>query len=94
MSISITPAAKIVVISGATASGKSRLAMEIARQAAQGEIYLDGKQANQPVIINADSMQVYQGLPILSAQPCCQDLATYPHFLYSFFAIESNSRLA
>ena len=47
---------KIIVISGPTASGKSALAIELAKK-------IDG------VIVNADSMQIYGGLPILSAQP-------------------------
>ena len=47
---------KIVLISGPTASGKSNFAVRIAKKI-QGEI------------INADSMQVYKELNILSARP-------------------------
>jgi tRNA dimethylallyltransferase len=60
---------KIVVISGPTASGKSKLAIELAKK-------YDG------VVINADSMQVYQGLPILSAQPSKANMAEVEHKLY------------
>ncbi len=58
-----------IIIAGPTASGKSALAMALARA-------LDG------VIINADSMQVYEGLPILTAQPSAQEQAQVAHQLY------------
>jgi tRNA dimethylallyltransferase len=63
---------KIIVISGATACGKSALALELGN-------YKD------IAIINADSLQVYQGLPILSAQPSKTEQEKLPHFLYSHF---------
>ena len=47
---------KIILISGPTASGKSDFAIKIAKK-------IDGE------IINADSMQVYKGLKILTARP-------------------------
>ncbi len=58
-----------VLIYGPTASGKSGLALQIAK--AQGG-----------VIVNADALQVYQGWPILTAQPPAEDLAKAPHHLY------------
>ena len=58
-----------LVIAGPTASGKSGLALRLAAQ-------LDG------VVINADSMQVYAGLPILTAQPSAADQVLAPHRLY------------
>ncbi|WP_239988773.1 tRNA (adenosine(37)-N6)-dimethylallyltransferase MiaA [Paramagnetospirillum kuznetsovii] len=58
-----------IVVAGPTASGKSGLALAIARE-------WDG------VVINADSMQVYGGLPILTAQPSAADQALAPHRLY------------
>jgi tRNA dimethylallyltransferase len=60
---------KVVVIGGPTASGKSALALDIAR-------HFDG------VIINADSMQVYKGIPIGTACPTPADEALAPHYLY------------
>lgn len=70
---------KIVVISGLTASGKSALAIEIAKN-------ING------VILNADSMQIYKGLPILSAQPNVKDLSLIEHRLYNYLEpYESNS---
>jgi tRNA dimethylallyltransferase len=63
---------KIVIISGSTASGKSSLALNLA----------DKKDI---AIINADSLQIYQGLPILSSQPTAEEKKIVPHFLYSHF---------
>lgn len=59
----------VVVIGGPTASGKSRLALDLA-------VRLGG------TVINADSMQVYRGLALLTAQPGPDDLAQAPHRLY------------
>ncbi len=64
------PKTKIILIAGPTASGKSALALEIARRE-------DG------IIINADAMQVYSGLPILTAQPTAEERAQAPHELYA-----------
>jgi len=58
-----------VLIAGPTASGKSALALEIASRE-------DG------VVVNADSMQVYSVLNVLTARPTADDLAKAPHELY------------
>ena len=60
----------IYIIGGPTASGKSSRAIEIAHET-------DG------VIINCDSMQIYDGLHMLTAQPPKEDLEKAPHLLYS-----------
>lgn len=60
---------KAILIAGPTASGKSALALDLARRR-------DG------VIVNADSMQVYSVLDILTARPGRAELAAAPHFLY------------
>lgn len=65
-----TPKHIIHIIGGPTASGKSAKAMELARA-------LNG------VIINCDSQQLYNDLPILSAQPSEADKAEIPHRLYA-----------
>ena len=57
------------LIAGPTASGKSALALELAER--------DGG-----VIVNADSMQVYGVLDVLTARPSADDLARVRHFLY------------
>ncbi len=59
----------VFVICGPTASGKSALALALAKRVGGG-------------IINADSMQVYRGLEILTAQPSAAERALVPHFLY------------
>jgi tRNA dimethylallyltransferase len=58
-----------LVICGPTASGKSGLALAAAR-------------AFGGVVINADSMQVYDALPLLTARPSAADLQAAPHRLY------------
>ena len=60
---------RVLLIAGPTASGKSALAMDTAR-------------AENGVIINADSMQVYGELRIVTARPSAQDEALLPHRLY------------
>jgi len=62
---------KIILIAGPTASGKSKVAIEIARKI-KGEI------------INADSMQVYKEFSILSSRPTKTDLKKVKHHLYGF----------
>ena len=62
---------KIILISGPTASGKSNLAIKIAKR-------VDGE------IINADSMQVYKQLKILSARPDPKLYQKIKHHLYGF----------
>jgi len=60
---------RAVLIAGPTASGKSALAMNLA-------------EAENGVIINADSMQVYRELRVLTARPTLADEARVPHLLY------------
>jgi tRNA dimethylallyltransferase len=60
-----------VLIAGPTASGKSALATALAQA-------LDG------VVVNADSMQIYSDLRVLSARPDQVEEATVPHRLYGF----------
>jgi tRNA dimethylallyltransferase len=62
-------------ICGPTASGKSSLALEMAKK-------LDGE------IVNADAFQLYRGLEIVSAAPSTAELAQAPHHLYG--VLESN----
>ena len=62
---------KIILIYGPTASGKSRFALSLAKK-------INGE------IINADSMQVYKELKILSARPYQKDYKKIRHHLYGF----------
>lgn len=57
------------VVAGPTASGKSALALDLA-------------QREQGVIINADSLQIYNSLPILTATPSAAEQDLAPHSLY------------
>ena len=66
---------KIILISGPTASGKSKFALKIAKK-------LNGE------IINADSMQVYKELNILTARPSKIDLKKIEHYLYGFRSVK------
>ncbi|HSE72926.1 MAG TPA: tRNA (adenosine(37)-N6)-dimethylallyltransferase MiaA [Dongiaceae bacterium] len=65
----------VLVVAGPTASGKSALSLRVAR-------------AFAGVVINADSMQVYRDLPILTAQPGEADMAAAPHRLYGVLALD------
>ena len=65
---------KIFLIYGPTASGKSNFAIKLARKI-KGEI------------INADSMQVYRQLQILTARPKKNDLKKAKHHLYGFYDV-------
>jgi tRNA dimethylallyltransferase len=58
-----------ILIAGPTASGKSALALELA-------------QTHDAMIINADSMQVYRDLRIITARPTPEEEARVPHRLY------------
>ncbi|WP_414639860.1 tRNA (adenosine(37)-N6)-dimethylallyltransferase MiaA [Arenibaculum sp.] len=63
------PSLPVVVIGGPTASGKSSLALDLAER-------FGG------TVVNADSMQVYRELRVLTARPGAADLARAPHRLY------------
>ncbi len=58
-----------ILITGPTASGKSALAVELAKR-------------HDGVVINADSMQVYDTLRVLTARPSDEDMQGVPHYLY------------
>lgn len=60
---------KIILLGGPTASGKSSLALKWAKEH-------DGE------IVNADSMQIYRELNIITACPTAQEMAETPHHLY------------
>ena len=68
---------KIILIYGPTASGKSNFAIKLAKK-------LNGE------IINADSMQVYKELKILSARPLKKNYKNIRHHLYGFQNVKKN----
>ena len=65
---------KAILLFGPTASGKSRLSIDIAKKF-NGEI------------VNADSMQVYKEIKVLSARPDEKDVK---HHLYGFVSVKEN----
>ena len=68
---------KIILISGPTASGKSEFAIKVAKK-------INGE------IINADSMQVYKQLEILTARPKNINQQKIKHHLYGFKSVKKN----
>ncbi len=67
--MSSSPDNRALLIAGPTASGKSALALAVAR-------------ARDGVVINTDSMQVYRDLRVLTARPTVEEEAQAPHRLY------------
>ena len=68
---------KIILLAGPTASGKSKLALRIAKT-------LDGE------IINADSMQIYKEFSILSSRPTKLEIKKVKHHLYGTISVKKN----
>ena len=68
---------KIILISGPTASGKSNFAIKLAKK-------LDGE------IINADSMQVYKELKILTVRPNTKSQKKIKHHLYGIVSVHKD----
>ncbi len=66
---------KIILISGPTASGKSKFAIQLAKK-------INGE------VINADSMQIYKELKILTARPKLKDIKIVKHHLYGFKSVK------
>jgi tRNA dimethylallyltransferase len=62
----------LIIVAGPTASGKSALALALAEEF-------------RGTVINADSMQVYRDLAVLTAQPGAAERARVPHRLYGVF---------
>lgn len=62
---------KVIAVTGPTASGKTELAIEIAKA-------FDGE------VISADSMQIYKGMDIATAKPTVQEMQGIPHHLIDF----------
>ena len=68
---------KIILVSGPTASGKSKFAIRLAKK-------IDGE------IINADSMQIYKQLKVISARPNPKEYNKIKHHLYGFHEVQKN----
>jgi len=72
---------KVVVICGATATGKSDIAIEVAK-------------AIGAEIINADSMQLYKGMDIGTAKLSLDERQGVPHHLLDFLSVKEDSTVA
>jgi len=72
---------KVIVICGATATGKSDIAIEVAKE-------LDAE------IINADSMQLYRGMDIGTAKVAVADRCGIPHHLLDVLDVNEDSTVA
>ena len=68
---------KIILLAGPTASGKSKLAIHLAKK-------INGE------IINADSMQIYKDFSILSSRPSKIDLKNVKHHLYGIVSVKKH----
>ena len=68
---------KLILIAGPTASGKSKLAIKLAKE-------LNGE------IINADSMQIFKEFNILSSRPSSSDIKKIKHHLYGFISVRKH----
>ena len=68
---------KVILLAGPTASGKSELAIKLAQ-------HFNGE------IINADSMQVYKEISILTSKPSIKDERIIKHHLYGFNSVKKN----
>jgi tRNA dimethylallyltransferase len=66
---------KVILLAGPTASGKSLLAIKLAHHF-------------KSEIINADSMQIYKEISILTSRPSSQDTKKTKHHLYGFNSVK------
>ena len=67
----------LILLAGPTASGKSKLALKLAKRI-KGEI------------INADSMQVYKEISVLTSRPTKKDIKQIKHHLYGFISVKKH----
>ena len=72
---------KVIVICGPTASGKTALSIELAKQ-------IDGE------IVSADSMQIYKDMNIGSAKPSLQEMQGIKHYMLDFVSPEERYNVA
>ncbi len=72
---------KLIIVSGPTASGKTGLGVELAK-------------ALKTEVVSADSMQIYKGIPIATAQPDEKEMDGVPHHMMGFLEVGGSSSLA
>ena len=66
----------LLLVAGPTGAGKSRAALELARE-------------YSGAVINMDSRQIYRDFPIITAQPAAEEQRGVPHLLYGFLPCEA-----
>lgn len=81
MSHSASSSQPIYLLAGPTASGKTALALEIAK-------------TKPVIIINADSKQVYREIPMITAQPTAEEQQQAPHKLYGHISASHHYSVA
>ena len=67
----------LILLAGPTASGKSKLALKLAKRI-------------KGAIINADSMQVYKEISVLTSRPSKKDIKQIKHHLYGFISVKKH----
>ena len=67
---------KIILISGPTASGKSKFAIQLAKK-------INGE------VINADSMQIFKEFTVLSSRPALNQTRKVKHHLYGIITVKN-----
>ena len=72
---------KVIAVTGPTASGKTGLAIELAKA-------FDGE------VVSADSMQIYKGMDIATAKPTAEEMQGIPHHLIDFVAPDESYSVA
>ena len=72
---------KVYIVAGPTASGKSSLAVRLAQKL-------------NSVVVNADSLQVYEDVPILTARPDESEMKGVPHLLYGYLDCRSHETVS
>jgi len=72
---------RIYIVAGPTASGKSSLAVRLAQKL-------------NSVVVNADSLQVYEDVPILTARPTESEMEGVPHLLYGYLDCHAHETAA
>lgn len=76
------PKPKILVITGPTASGKTDLALKLAKE-------IENNYGKKVEIISADSRQVYKYIPITTAQPAAEELDQFKHYFVNELELDA-----
>jgi tRNA dimethylallyltransferase len=78
---------RILIICGPTACGKSAFAVQLAHLFKKLHKHKNNNDHRECIIINADAMQVYKELPIITGQPTPNEMQEIQHRLYGYISI-------